>query len=51
MVDRRGDRPDGPPPLQPETTETTDEDWDDDQELADRYQLLAEINQIINQPL
>ena len=37
--------------LQPETTDTTDEDWDDDPELADRYQLLAEINQIINQPL
>ena len=36
--------------LQPETTNTTDEDWDDDPELADRYQLLAEINQIINQP-
>ena len=36
--------------LQPETTETTDEDWDAP-ELANRYQLLAEINQIINQPL
>ena len=33
-----------------ETTETTDEDWDAP-ELANRYQLLAEINQIINQPL
>ena len=34
-----------------ETTETADEDLEDDPELADRYRLLAEINQIINQPL
>ena len=37
--------------LQPETTETTDEDWEDDPELADRYRLLAEINQIVGYPL
>jgi len=37
--------------LQPETTETTDEDWGDDPEMADRYRLLAEINQVLNQPL
>ena len=37
--------------IQPGTTETTDEDWDDDPELADRDRLLAEINEIINQPL
>lgn len=40
--------------LQPETTETTetaDEDWEDDPELADRYRLLAEINQIVSYPL
>ena len=37
--------------LQPETTETADADWEDDPELADRYRLLAEINQIVSYPL
>jgi len=35
--------------FQPETT--TDEDFDEDPDLADRYRLLDEINRVINQPL
>jgi hypothetical protein len=30
---------------------TTEEDFDDDPDLADRYRLLDEINRVINQPL
>lgn len=36
--------------LQPETTETED-DLDEDPDLAHRYRLLDEINRTINQPL
>ena len=35
--------------FQPETTESTGEDWEDDPELESRYRLLAEINAVIHQ--
>lgn len=37
--------------FQPDPNETTDQDWEDDPDLARRYRLLAEINETINQPL
>ncbi len=36
------------PLLQPETTLATEEDWSEDQDLAHRFEVLAEINRAIH---